>query len=184
MKPLTVEEKAKLYDEAIEVIRKCETDKYGCVIGIKPSDIFPELKEGEDEKIVASLIGHLKACRKNTRSEVMLDEYAKWIAWLEQILANSTKTCKDEHKPAWSEEDENTMNKLLSLLLANHPDVWAMFGHWLKSLKERCTWEPTDEQMDALYTYIYNPQYIDNSEDERIKLVISLYEQLKKLKGE
>lgn len=46
--------------------------------------VFPELKEDEDEKIKKSLIGYLKECRNNTRSEVMIDEYAKWIAWLEK----------------------------------------------------------------------------------------------------
>ena len=55
------------------------------------------------------LIGHLKGYINQTN-----DKYAKVckesIAWLEkqgeQILANSAKTCKDEQKTAWSEEDE------------------------------------------------------------------------------
>ena len=54
MKDLSLKEqarKARRYNEAIELISKCETDKYGCIIGIKPSDIFPELNESEDQKI-------------------------------------------------------------------------------------------------------------------------------------
>ena len=58
----------------------------------KLEDIFPELKESEDEKIRKSLIGHLKECRNNTRSEVMINEYAKWIAWLEKQGGPKLKT--------------------------------------------------------------------------------------------
>ena len=53
--------------------------------------IFPELKESMDERIRKSLIGHLMECRNQCRSEVMIGEYAKWIAWLEK---------QGEQKPA------------------------------------------------------------------------------------
>ena len=35
--------------------------------------------------------------------------------------------------------------------------------------------------MEALRVYLYHPQYINNSEDIRIKLVESLYNDLQKL---
>lgn len=38
-----------------------------------------------------------------------------------------------------------------------------------------------EEQMEAFRVYLYHPQYIDNSEDIKIKLVESLYNDLKKL---
>ena len=57
---------------------------------------------------------------------------------------------KIEQKPAWSEEDEETMSGLLSFLLINTSDQWTNYGNWLKSLKERYTWKPSDEQMEAL----------------------------------
>jgi hypothetical protein len=53
-------------------------------------DNVPELKESEDEMIRKSLIGHLKECRNNTRSEVMIGEYAKWIAWLKKQSEHNT----------------------------------------------------------------------------------------------
>ena len=56
MDELSIKEKASRYDEAIEVINKCKTDKYGCIIGVKPTDIFPELNENEDEKIRQDII--------------------------------------------------------------------------------------------------------------------------------
>lgn len=49
MKEFSIEEKARRYDEAVKVISKCGTDKYGCIVGIKPSDLFPELIEEENE---------------------------------------------------------------------------------------------------------------------------------------
>ena len=90
---------------------------------------------------------------------------------------------------AWSEEDE----KFLNLSLENLAELKNRFGEkygkvgdcilWLKSLKERYTWKPSDEQMEALYTYIYNPQYF-NSPDQRMELVESVYKDLKKLREE
>jgi len=46
----TVEEKAKAYDEALVKVGKCPTDKYGTLIGMKPTDIFPELRESEEDE--------------------------------------------------------------------------------------------------------------------------------------
>ena len=56
MNELSIKEKASRYDEAIEVINKCKTDKYGCIIGVKPTDIFPELKESYDDRIRKEII--------------------------------------------------------------------------------------------------------------------------------
>lgn len=50
----------------------------------------------------------------------------------------------------------------------------------LKSLHPQSHWKPSEKQMDALRVYLYHPQYINNSEDIRIKLVESLYNDLKK----
>lgn len=74
----SIKEKAKAYDKAIEKIQKYVKDDYGCT-RLRPEDIFPELKESEDEKILR----HLKAVVK---------EYDMWaergldmndvLAWL------------------------------------------------------------------------------------------------------
>lgn len=65
--------------------------------------IFHELKDGEDERIRKSLIGHLKECRNNTRSEVMIAEYAKWITWLEK---QDPKKHEEELERAYKCADE------------------------------------------------------------------------------
>lgn len=49
MKELSIEEKAKRYDEVINRMKHYVIDEYGCS-RIKVVDVFPELKESEDEK--------------------------------------------------------------------------------------------------------------------------------------
>lgn len=90
----------------------------------------------------------------------------------------------------WSPGDENKINHLIAYFedregFTAEDDV--AYANWLKSLKDRVQprddWKPSEDQMDALYTYIYNPQYF-NTPDPRMELVISIYEDLKKLMEE
>ena len=81
-----------------------------------------------------------------------------------------------EQRSVWSEEDEERLNSCLNIIQAK-----GMMGvtdtintKWLKSLKERYTWKPSDEQMEALLNTLHpdDPYYVDLS---------SLYNDLKKL---
>lgn len=83
---------------------------------------------------------------------------------------------------AWSEEDE----KILDLIIArlhSHPNVEAEeYGkdyHWLKSLKDRYIWRPSDEQMEALDSATENCAYSEYQDCLR-----ELIGQLKKLREE
>lgn len=81
----------------------------------------------------------------------------------------------------WSKEDEEIINGITSYLCTHDScelDGFNKWYDWLKSLKERITWNPSDEQMDALYE---ETQKSDRIRDDRI---VSLYNDLKKLKGE
>jgi len=78
-------------------------------------------------------------------------------------------------KPAWSEEDENRINRLIAYFedkesFTAEDDV--VYANWLKSLRPQSHWKPSDEQMVQLSKYC----------PDNIALT-SLYEQLKKLKG-
>ena len=83
MKELTIEQKAQRYDDAIDKI------KYVMEHGVSPTlnkedlqDIFPELKESEDERIRKELIAHFKT---NSVSESWSGlNVKKVIAWLEK----------------------------------------------------------------------------------------------------
>ena len=96
-------------------------------------------------------------------------------------LRNWLKYLKPQSKQEWSEDDDDFFNDTIAFLkntknALDHVD-------WIKSLKERCTWKPSEEQMNALWDKISNDN-LPNSEKEISQQVAltELYEQLKKLK--
>jgi len=61
-----------------------------------------------------------------------------------------------KQSPSWSEEDEEKFRDVIRLIKQGAP-VQSMRDHytnWLKSLKERCTWMPSDEQIVALEHFV------------------------------
>ena len=82
-------------------------------------------------------------------------------------------------KQEWSEEDENIFNDIIMCLDGNFKSDKSMIN-WLKSLKERYTWKASDEQMTALRRM----KAAIAGEGEIYGPLDSLYEDLKKLKGE
>jgi hypothetical protein len=77
MKELSIDEKAKAYDEAIKRAREwyneLEPDSYTCVV----ESIFPEFKESEDKKIRKKIIALVNAYGQGMYKDEML-------AWLEK----------------------------------------------------------------------------------------------------
>lgn len=97
----------------------------------------------------------------------------------EQILANSVKTCKDEQKPAWSEEDDQYLlvcKNALSKYQAS--DKWdaGIISRWFENkLKApQNKWKPSDEQIEALKG-VQEGVF-------RLGILESLYNDLKKLR--
>lgn len=82
-----------------------------------------------------------------------------------------------EKKPAWSEEDEGMCIFTIKILNDIH---YKDNANWLKSLKERYTWKPTKEQIEAIRDAI---EFLGCTKKVREDLK-SLYEQLKKLREE
>ena len=80
MKKLSIEEKAKRYDEAKARMSRAYNSNR-CTIDFI-NEIFPELKENEDERIKEEIISHLQYLSKYC-SESM-PNVDKWIAWLEK----------------------------------------------------------------------------------------------------
>ena len=79
MKELSIEDKAKRYDEAIKIAEKYHNGTLKDVM----ETIFPELKESEDERIRKEIVAYLqyhlaKYCRKS------IPKINEWIAWLEK----------------------------------------------------------------------------------------------------
>ena len=96
MKELSINEKAKAYDEAIERAKKL----YGNEIA---EEIFHELKECDDERIKKNCIHFLELQKQHHAATFEIEEC---IAWLEKkcetypILSNSSNTGKNEQKSA------------------------------------------------------------------------------------
>ena len=134
--------------------------------------IFPELKENEDERMAKHIIDIVK-CKGYDAAK---DEnfYAAEIAWLEK---------QGEHRTAWSEDDERMFKNTIALIetLEDYnkaPDGFGDVKFWLKSLKERYTWKPSEEQINALDSTLHYSQVSHNSFEN----LNSLFNDLKKLK--
>ena len=86
MKELSIEEKAKRYDELLVKLQEAKVDndicdeRYCCVI----DDIVPELKESEDERIRQTMIQFLIDLNNGVYKIPKEEEIADWIAWLEK----------------------------------------------------------------------------------------------------
>lgn len=116
------------------------------------------------------------------------DAYLKGVCDTKQELEK-----QGEQKPAWSEEDEKLFNKIGDLIHTasfencETDDVGKELGEYakmmrlLKSLKERYTWKPSDEQMKALDDFIYAKYPNIEKYGAAVK---SLYQDLKKLREE
>ena len=97
---MTQEEKARAYDKAIEKIM------YVIEHGVSPvlnkedlQDIFPELKESEDDKIRKAIIHYLNdSIGEGFKEKKKKDKIIRWIEWLEEQ--------KEEEKKEEKKEDE------------------------------------------------------------------------------
>ena len=95
MKELSIEEKARAYDEAIKkaaALYKASEPMSGCNVIIET--LFPELAESEDEKVRKELIKHLKELSDWKEDEVIPVKnpsyYRQWISWLEKQAERKT----------------------------------------------------------------------------------------------
>ena len=86
MKELSIEDKAKRYDDAISKMKEIITMDNATTSSIEIGEyVFPELKS-EDEKIRKELITHFKNTRCVTKEGA--EKILKWITWLEKQDSN------------------------------------------------------------------------------------------------
>lgn len=166
MKELTIEQKAKRYDEVINRMKHYVVDEYGCS-RIKVTYVFPELTEAEDERI-RKFLHHTF-----TAQYLAQDKLGKWhgepvsniLAWLEKqskiISANSCKTCKGEQKPIeWSEEDERIYQSIMDDTVQEN-QLDDRQTKWLSNIKYRYVPQPKQEwSEEELKEYIN--KYFEN----------------------
>jgi len=139
--------------------------------------IIPELKES-DERIRKAIMEFFELQDDNTTYSLIPKKDI--LAWLEK---------QDEQKPAWSEEDEIALSDALWVIkqartiAKDENDMGNLWyaERWLKSLKERYTWKPSDEQMGTLEQWLKDNQYKGNAK-YCYPIFESLYQDLKKLR--
>jgi hypothetical protein len=90
---------------------------------------------------------------------------------------NSVQDALFEQNPAWSEEDEKHFSWLIEYL-SQSAGLYDNLIDWLKSLKDRYTWKPSDEQMYNLSEAAHYYCAFFSTD-----VLIGLYDDLKKLKG-
>ena len=203
---MTIEEKARAYDEALKWMRELYPGLHGATKE-DAEHYFPELRESEDERIRKALVWHLKAdvdfvsngvtkaeciayLEKQKEQKPEVDESTKRLNknWMKQYFDE-----QQEQKPAeWSEEDADMLNCCISSIEEAKENRYAYKEtdgdtsydreiDWLKSL--RPSWKPSEEQMRSLEYFIE----LWGDSDGQLKYakifndVKSLYEQLKKL---
>lgn len=209
----SIKEKAKAYDEALaranEMI-KSMTNIGGVAKVDDIQHIFPELKESDDERIRGNIIATIHLYY----GEPLEDEAKEMIAWLEKQGEQKIKTTEEslgidsdtynkivdeciygEQKPAWSAEDTFMVQRICKYLDAakkyyvDSSEVRECID-WLKSIKERYTWKPSDEQMkalkdalnDAIFQYNFKGSMIKEEVTRKhAETIKSLYNDLKKL---
>ena len=86
---------------------------------------------------------------------------------------------KVEQKPAWSEEDENRINRLIAYFedkesFTAEDDI--VYANWLKSLRPQKQWKPSEEQMATLEYYMHTLLATEHKE-----VLFGLYNDLKQL---
>ena len=90
-----------------------------------------------------------------------------------------------EMKSSWSEEDEVKINRIVACLenlnVADN-DILLKDVDWLKSLKDRYTWKPSEEQMNTLNLVVSDYYHACTKECDKKAIVLkSILEQLKQL---
>ena len=173
MKELSIEQKAKAYDEAIERARYWEKNPTVWSSDDICQKLFPELKESEDERMKRIISDILLIDSDEIREildsnnilmqdiEAWLEKQGEqksieWVGELEEKLSNATpeqlaewkeKYFKEEYAE-WSEEDEMQLDAAIHLVSnTGHIET----ANWLISLKDRVQpqkeWSDEDERL-------------------------------------
>ena len=79
----TIEQKAKAYDEALKVLHKYDGANIMFTQDLK-EEMFPELKESEDEKTRKELLKHLREVASGKSLELSTTNYERWATWVEK----------------------------------------------------------------------------------------------------
>jgi hypothetical protein len=175
MKELSIEEKAKRYDEALKYAKIYYTSGDEDM-KMMMKTCFPALvDESEDEKIMKQIKMFIISHSRNESN----NKIDSWLAWLEK---------QREHKPAeWSEEVEAAITLLKDIAEEQEKDYCPhnandlrKAAQYLETCRPQTTWKPSESDiffLERIANGKYNPQYFQAS-------VGGLIGHLKKLREE
>lgn len=138
--------------------------------------VIPQQKQywsKDDSTRLQRVINFLWQNRKGDTDTIYQQEQD--IDWLKSLKDRVQPQSKQE----WSEEDESNFQGIIDVIKENkhhatdyeHMTYYKLLS-WFKSLKDRYTWKPSEEQMNILSIYAHVHDGL-----------ASLYQDLKKLKG-
>lgn len=141
----------------------------------------------EDEEILYSIINDIEIRSGRITLAELKEFYTKQIDWLKSLKDRVILQPQKE----WSDGDEEVINLACSILYSNFNEnenfdknqmcIGEIIDK-LKSLKERYTWKPSDEQMGFLKKCI--EAYNEVTFPTEVRVLGSLYNDLKKLREE
>lgn len=105
------------------------------------------------------------------------------IHWLKSLKGR----VQPHPKQKWSKDDKVMLDEIIDFFedgtVKLQHDL-SLYASWLKSIKDRCTWRPSDEQMKVFENFVRGiwESCYDSPYENNAKLLYSLLEQLKKLK--
>ena len=189
---MSIEEKAKAYDEAINKIS--DVVEAGTIEQGLAEWLFPELKESEGERIRKALIKYFTLSDDNADFQCCGVHYKDIVAWLEaqgeQIPANSAKTCKDEQKPVTEinpSEFDSRLNALLkefeSLSKNELVDSLRFYLNVVENdgtyKEQKPTWSEEDENIRLrLIDYLYGKSRLAKDREDGISWLKSLKDRI------
>ena len=189
------------YEKAVKAAMLAKQDTESAVTIRILEEIFPELRESEDEKIRKELLDFCKNRAENYPNDPKYKNISAWIAWLEkqgkqksiddltqqEAMDIAVAKCfeqgeqkpTDKVEPKWSKEDEKLLKKIMYILSLDgrisNKELQEMYD-FLKTLRPQNTWKPGEEQIKLLEELVE-----DNNQRHFHTLLESLYEQLKRL---
>ena len=138
-------------EEAIKILKDFHDKSALFSVRTALETLHPELTESEDEKTRKEIIYHIKNCDDTIDEETENESLRlRTIGALETCKIGSPTKCVDEQI------------------------------NWLKSLKQRYTWKPSDEQLEFLQKCI--EAYNGVTFPTEVRVLSSLYNDLKKLR--
>ena len=122
----------------------------------------------EDIKRLESVIHRTEViCGGNAYGEIKDD-----IDWL--------KSLRPQSKQEWTEKDDVMYGNLICILegkMGVLPGGFKHYTDWLKSIRKKCTWKPTDKQMYCLARASNRCVSVDDA-----RTLTKLYEELEKFR--